>query len=416
MEKINLLFLDPKGQEKNFKNILNNYVIQENNIVAENYSNGYSKRMLNILAKNNTKTNSIYGFGFFTFNNYSAYIPNELLEEVCIYGKKLYNLCKNKLLSSNKFYPFTLQETLENANEKEIIKVFIEWCKKYGFPIEPKKLDLEIDEDLSKEICYYELEYPQILELSLQFIIIYLLHTLYQDLSKHLKTNYFYFDVNNNYDGFDNTQINLSNKLISRINEFNELFFLKTPKICEDVETNYKIIEKNKIKIVNKILKEVVIVLNNFSYLFNHPSKKFFSFLDKQIYYQQVYSSVFDICWDLIATNYNNINNSQKKCKDCGKHFISITNQRYCNSCGQKRKKHKSSNTQASKIPLIKEIVDFYNNNREIIKDDNLEICKQVKCYYLLISEKGHSKELEKTRITDIKRFYEKMQKSRVVW
>lgn len=88
----------------------------------------------------------------------------------------------------------------------------------------------------------------------------------------------------------------------------------------------------------------------------------------------------------------------------CSREIPAITNKKYCDECTKKRKP--STKTQESKKLMIKEMIEMYISNNI----SNTEIEKKLNYYNKLITEKGHSKDLEKlSKIKELEPLYLKL-------
>lgn len=387
-----LLYLDLKGQ-KNFSiNLYKNYVIQKNNVRCENYAIGLNADIY-LMDNQDKKNNSIYGTGYFSTTVHTQVLSEELVKEVNKYGAKLYKLCNKYFKFYNIQMPIINSDIILNSintdNANKILEIFCDWCKNYGFPIEPIEYSF-----LDSEIKYYELTFEQIKHLTVQFIIIYLLNTFYEDLCFIFsnKTSDYYLEENQIFK-------------IRRINKFSKLFNINIEKLDENF-FNKSTREKNHIK--NTILKDLIVVFNQYSVYFNSSSEKYFSYLNGKIYYQNKFSNILDICWDYISQNYISFAPSTRKCADCHENIPAITNKKYCNECSNNISRSKKCHE--NKLLLMQEIIDYFSNysdcitNKEVL-DRETSIIEQ---YGFIVSKKrGFSKKLEKTTKKELNDYYE---------
>lgn len=399
-------FLAPKGEDEINNETYKVNVIQKDFIICENYSIGYSNEMTKDIKEENLNSDSIYGFGYIPINANYNYIPNQLLDEVCNYGETLLKICQKYIdkMKPLTFFGLNQKDSLKNlikeVDSKPILKVFLKWCNKNGFPIAP--IEKVIPNDIHDlRIVYYELDYSTIKELTLHFIIIYLSQTFFCSIKYIIDINY--------------KSVNKISQ--QKSDEVTDLFdFLnKYGPLCNIINYNFdenifdKQNEITKIEIIDKLIKNMVSFLNTYSDIFNHTSEKYFSYDENEyrIYHQQIYSNIFDICWDLIAENYNQCFQITKKCQgeNCSQRIPNRTNKKYCDECAKKNKKNSASKTQRRKKVLMKNLLETYELFPHLYND---EIKEELKLYEKLLS-KGHSAEREDYRITKVKELEKKM-------
>lgn len=395
MKSTNLPYFSIKGEIEKSKNLYNDSSIQKENVKCKRYLTSFDKNIFNELPSNNINSHSIYGFGYFSSSTNTAFFPKELVEEVSIYGKKLYNICKKDFkiqdIPTNILQDTFIINAIYSADTKKILDVFVKWCKKYGFPIKPKEYNI-----IENEVKYYELPFEDIVTLSVQFIITYLLNTFYDKL-----LFLFHIKDSNHYNNLEESQ----RSALKQINNLTELFGFKIQTINEEFFDS-SLQEKKKLK--NFIFKNLVPVFNTYTSYFNNSTEQYYSYYQNKLYFQHVYNNIFDICWNYLSLIYNRgFEYKTKKCAMCATEIPIITDKKYCDKCAKKRKHSKA--TQGSKRPLIQEIVDFYNQYNIYIDNTNLEINEKVKYYHSLISEPGHSKELEGLKKEDLNNFFTKL-------
>lgn len=403
MNPIKINYLNLSGEGKKTEIITSNYYIQENTISSKHYylGNYFSKK---IDKKIKIEENSIYSDEIFTTQHSNAFKSDELLNEVSKYGKEIYKIIEHKIKflnqKTNILQPTVLYDAFDNSNNTSICNVVKKWCQNYGFPIPPIKQEI-----IENEIYYYELPYTTIKEVSLQFVLIYLLNQFFLDFSFYYNT----YDENLFY-SMDETTVSILN----RISKFSNLFGFQLPKLYEkEPGSEYKTYStyKTKKKLKTFTLKNLIIVLNIYSDYFNHTSKKYFSYHNNKIYHQNVYNNIFDICWDTIATNYSLFTNSTRKCKTCGEPIPAITDKQYCNNC-KTNLKSASQESQAKKTRKIEELINFYNKYELYISDDDFRIKNKIQYYYDLLHKPGNSDKLKKTPQKEIRTFLEELQEN----
>ena len=389
MKSKDIVFLAPKGQDITEQDIYLTTIIQRDFTQCDNYSIGYNDSMFSSLKSEILHSDSIYGFDLDVSNVGRPYIPNKLLDEVCIYGKKLMNICKQYIpkMKPLDFFSLNEKQSLKNlinaVDSSKILKIIIKWCKNNAFPIAP--IEHTITNNIHElQFKYYELDYDTIKELTMQFIIIYLTQNFFYS-TKYL--------IDLDYKKYEKLS---QNKLDKCIDNFN---FLNTyGSLCRivDYEFDGKIFSKDtmskKIQIIDEILLNMVAFLNNYSDIFNHTSEKYFSYDDNdyRIYHQQIYNNVFDVCWDLIAENYNQCFQLTKRCQTCKKRIPN--NKKYCEEHAKENKSKSPSKSQKNKKDLMQKLIDDYESFPHIYSNN---IYESIKTFKILLS-KGHSKELEK--------------------
>ena len=221
MKQTNLIYLDLKGENEKVENLNQNNSIHKINIACNDYFEGYNKK--NSLLNNEIPIhqNSIYGVHLIAFNNAHSFIPNKLLEQACNYGFELFKICNKNFkvptldINTNIIDKNVILNALHKSDTKKILKVWLKWCKNYGFPIKPIKYEF-----LEGEEIYFEFTFEKICELSVQLIIFYLLNIFYDDII-------FFFNTKKQYDDIeesDNSSRQLRVLMISHKQEFVDKF------------------------------------------------------------------------------------------------------------------------------------------------------------------------------------------------
>ena len=397
MKTIHLGILKTKGVKAKSNTFDNRYAIQEQNIECSQYTIGNLPSLYNNSSLN---SDSIYGFGLATKYNCTAYIPEELLDEVFKQGRKIYDSSIDNLLNSNKFFPDSLFEAIEQLDPRLLINIFFIWIKDYGFPIIPRKAIECMPNYLQEELAVYELTFKDIKNLSAQFLVIYMLYDFFQCLNqlKNSKNSLYYLEE------IESDMYAIIEKNIEHVNNFNKLFGEKNLKISEDF---LDIPPDRKYLVIKDFLKSAVIAFNLFSELFDHSSKKYFSFNNGNIYYQAIQSNIFDICWDLLAEKYNTFSMPTRKCSKCNSDIPAITNKKYCDNCAKELKP--SSQTQYTKKLLLQEIIDFYYSVYLTEVGHNAKFEKVVIRYKNRLE--GKAKDLEKEGKKKAEKIFEQMKK-----
>ena len=391
MKQANSIYLDLKGEKEKVENLNQNNSIHKTNIACSNYFEGYNEKNSLLNTEIPIHPNSIYGINIIAFNNARPFIPNKLLEEANKYGFELFKICNKNFkvptldISTNIIDKNVILNALHKSDTKKILKLWLKWCKNYGFPISPIKYEF-----LNGEESYCEFTFEKICILSVQVIIIYLLNTFYNDIT-------FFFNTKKQYDDIEESDI----IKLKRINKFCKLFDISIPNLNNIEITG---IVKNKIK--TKILKNIIVVLNSYSCCFQHSTEKYFSYIKGKVYYQPVYENIFDICWDLIAFNYSHIKSSTTKCIKCGAEIPVTTDRKYCDTCANKRNPFQE--TQSKKRNLIKEILNFASDN-ELVEDE--EFKSQLLKYAHYIYERGYSINFKKLTLKELEQFYNELRR-----
>ena len=391
MKQANSIYLDLKGEKEKVENLNQNNSIHKTNIACSNYFEGYNEKNSLLNTEIPIHPNSIYGINIIAFNNARSFIPNKLLEETCKYGFELFKICNKNFkvptldITTNIIDKNVILNALHKSDTEKILKVWLKWCKIYGFPIEPIKYEF-----LNGEESYCEFTFEKICILSVQVIIVYLLNTFYDDIT-------FFCNTKKQYEDFEESDITK----LKRINKFCRLFDISIPNI-----NNLEITEISKNKIKTKILKNIIVVLNSYSCCFQHSTEKYFSYIKGKVYYQPVYENIFDICWDLIAFNYSHIKSSTTKCISCGAEIPVTTDRKYCDNCASNRKPFQE--TQNKKRNLIKEILNFASDN-ELVEDE--EFKSQLLKYAHYIYERGYSINFKKLTLKELEQFYNELRR-----
>ena len=391
MKQTNLIYLDLKGENEKVENLNQNNSIHKINITCGQYFSGNSKKISLLNTTISIHQNSIYGIHLLALNHARSFIPNNLLQETCKYGFELFQICNKNFkaptldINTNIIDKNVILNALHKSDTEKILKVWLKWCKNYGFPISPIKYEF-----LNGEEIYYEFTFDKICELSVQLIIVYLLNIFYDDIT-------FFFNTKKQYEDFDESKITK----LKRINEFCKLFGIPVPNLNSSEITE---IAKNKIK--TKIFKNIIVILNSYSSCFQHSIEKYFSYIREKIYYQPIYEDIFDVCWDLIAFNYSHIKSSTTKCIECGAEIPVTTDRKYCSTCAKKRNPFQE--TQNKKRNLIKEILEFAYYN-ELGEDE--EFKSQLINYANYIYKKGYSSDFKKLTLKELEQFYNELRK-----
>lgn len=372
------------------KKSLTNYAIQKTQIICREYFIGaqFSNEYPNWP---NVNQHSIYGVCPLNSCASVTFNYNELLKEASRLGKDLYQMCENTIKSEKEkmifsSFPDTFVKETQN---KDIIEacssVILEWCKIYGFPI-PIKTISSYDE--VEEPLVYELNSTSILEISEQFINIYLLNSFYDDTMELLRMNPYSTDW---------SEKNLT--LIRRFEKRLKLWNINELNLesCDVINTDY----------VRKfVLKNIIPILNDYSQNFCHHTKKYFSYLNGNVYCQIVYENIFDICFDLITSKFTNhsLQTSTKKCVDCGAEIPAITDQKRCDKCNKKN--NPAQKTHEKKRDLIEKILKLARENYDLLGALNQKYLDTIDKYSKIIQRSKSPQALINLKVHDLNDFF----------
>lgn len=408
-------FLIPKGKVKNN----NQNITLENFITSNNYYIG-NQKIIEIFPEIEPISDSIFAFGHTLETGKNNFFINfeELFDKVLEFSRKIYKM----VLKYNKKEDFCsyikIEELLKTIPKSELQKLFLDWCKKYNFPISPLKIELPKinSEIIETSFEAYELTYEQILNSATQLLIIYVLNNLYVSLNYFQKSK-LHFSNEEIVDFIKNNgKINILNIITSEITYKK---FIKYRKQLLEFSNFLKInITQYKLKvylnkpyreeIINFILREIIPTLNNFEIFFNSPRKKYYSIEKNKIYYNYIYSNIYDVCWEILIDLYTTFSNKLKSCKKCGREFIAYGNQQYCTKHSEENKHIKSSNCQNKKRNLINDMLIYYDSNKEFLNKSELKQTNLIINNYKDLF-RNNSKKLEKTKIKTVQNDFTKL-------
>lgn len=359
----------------------NNCVIHSKVFVGNNY-------LINI--DNNYK--NCIGVRTGISKNY-RYKAIELLKECSKLGKKIYDLYKNNF----KLYrPETIEldgETIkvddkvfeidseiiefislmkkglpyiEDNKNTELLPIFIDWFKSYGFPITPKIVGIE------ENII---LEFSDLLNLRNQFLILYLFYSFYTDL------NFVCYEYYTTYATSQEKKYSLSSS-IRNINNLGSLIFDNFSRLENDF---YKQDYSKKQNYLENIRKRLFLKINYYTNIFNIKIQRHLVYTEKECKEIYISDNLFDLAWNTFIDilKYNEKISNVKKCVECGNSYISTgNNSQRCPECKEKHNSNKTSQDDKSKtidyiIEISKKIKianlnkDLQNRINEIISLNN---------------------------------------------
>ena len=378
----------------------NNCVIHSKVFVGNNY-------LINI--DNNYK--NCIGVRTGISKNY-RYKAIELLKECSKLGKKIYDLYKNNF----KLYrPETIEldgETIkvddkvfeidseiiefislmkkwlpyiEDNKNTELLPIFIDWFKSYGFPITPKIVGIE------ENII---LEFSDLLNLRNQFLILYLFYSFYTDL------NFVCYEYYTTYATSQEKEYSLSSS-IRNINNLGSLIFDNFSRLENDF---YKQDYSKKQNYLENIRKRLFLKINYYTNIFNIKIQRHLVYTEKECKEIYISDNLFDLAWNTFIDilKYNEKISNVKKCVKCGNSYISTgNNSKRCPECKEKHNSNKTSQDDKSKT------IDYIIEISQKIKIPNLDKDLQNRINEIIsLNNKGKSREkynYSKTKIDNTK-------------
>lgn len=382
------------------KKSLTNYAIQKTQIICSEYFIGtqFSKEYPN---RSDVNQNSIYGVTLDgpCNDNSVTFNYNELLKETSRLGKTLYQMYEDTIKSEKEkiifsSYPNTFVKETQNKNIIETCSsAILDWCKIYGFPIPVKPIPVKpisvipfYDEIGGPTV--YELTSTSILEISEQFINIYLLNSFYDDTMELLRMNPYPTD-------WSEKNWTLIRRFEKRLNLWH-ISGLNLDEDCDVIYTDY---------VRKTVLKKIIPILNDYSQNFCHYTEKHFSYLNGNIYCQIVYENIFDICFDLIASKFTNysLQTSTKKCVDCGVEIPVITDKKRCDKCNKNNTP--AQKTHEKKRGLIEKILKLARENYDLQGALNPKYLDTIDKYSKIIQKSKSSQALINLKVHDLNDF-----------